>query len=139
MDKKLRILVILNIAGRARFSLASNLYLSYQGIRRILQSVDRVWMEQFYSLLLTHYPSIYLFRKVVVCGQYDRTTSFIWSDKFMLKVYGYNLSIASFCSCFFISSASKTGQLFWLSDAKKMLLLNSLKSGEKSWSFNFYC
>jgi len=29
----------------AHSSLASNLFHSYQGIRRILQSVDRVWME----------------------------------------------------------------------------------------------
>ena len=29
----------------ALFSLASSLFQSYQGIRRILQSVDRVWME----------------------------------------------------------------------------------------------
>ena len=29
----------------ALFSLASNLFQSYQGIRRILQSMDRVWME----------------------------------------------------------------------------------------------
>jgi len=28
------------------------------------------------------------------------------------KFYGYNFLIASFCSCFFISSASKTGQVF---------------------------
>ena len=29
----------------ALFLLASNLFQSYQGIRRILQSVDRVWTE----------------------------------------------------------------------------------------------
>ena len=33
-------------------------------------------------------------------------------QKFVLKFSGYNLSIASLCSCFFISSASKTGQEF---------------------------
>ena len=29
----------------ALFALASSLFQSYHGIRRILQSVDRVWME----------------------------------------------------------------------------------------------
>ena len=71
----------------------------------------------------------------MVWGQRDRATSNIWPDKFLLKIYGYNLSIASFCSCFFISLASKTGQEFWFSDERKVLLLNSLNSGGSSKRF----
>ena len=49
--------------------------------------------------------------------------------------YGYNFSIASFCSCSFISSASYTGQVFWLSDEKKVLFLKGLNIGESSKRF----
>ena len=71
-------------------------------------------------------------------GQSDRTPLYIWPDKFLFKVYGDNFSIASFCSCFFMSSASKTGQEFWFSEEKKVLLLNSLKSGESRKSFIYF-
>jgi len=45
LSKKLRFPEIPVIARRAHFSLASSLFQSYQGIRRILQSVDGVWTE----------------------------------------------------------------------------------------------
>jgi len=45
LSKKLRFPEIPVIARRAHFSLASSLFQSYQGVWRILQSVDSVWME----------------------------------------------------------------------------------------------
>ena len=50
------------IASRGYSSLASSLFQSYQGIRRILQIVNVI---SYYSLLYIHYPAKLLFRKVM--------------------------------------------------------------------------
>ena len=49
---KNKTLAMTNKMHYARFPLASSLFQSYQGVWRILQSVDRVWTEWFWNPLL---------------------------------------------------------------------------------------